>query len=366
MMFIPVFYLPKTVLFPKNDSVCRVGFIIRGGVGDLILAINFIKNFHDYLRAENASLELWIDLIVPDKRGHLDIVRTLARGQEFIHRVCGFHQMPRYYDLLVEIIRFSEVLFAKEKKIARLSPRLSSWIKTVKAFRKTSAYAYAHGSPGYFLGNQTTLMLGQKRLSQADVGSVIGVQTSFRPILAIDAGEIKKRFDLTDPFLTLQRGAGGKEGDRNTKLWPVEKYARLVQLLRRARPDVAVVQLGVEKNAQIEGVTHDLRGKTSFEELMALSAEAACHVDAECGIVHLRHFLTGKPSVVLFGPTDDRLYGYGENFNLRSAGSCGGGCEWITSDYMRRCPRGFGLPPCMEDISPEDVFRAVETVLKSV
>lgn len=359
-------FIPPMVMFPKNDSIGRVGFIIRGGVGDLILAINFIKNFHDYLYAENASLELLIDLILPDKRGHYVVVKALTRGQDFVHSVYPLSKMPRNYDLLVEIIRFSEVLYAKKKKIERLSPRLSTWVKAVEEFQKTCAFAYAHGSPGYFLANQTVLMLGQKRLSQADVGSMIGVQTSFRPILSVDIEEVKRRFGLSSRFVTLQRGAGGKEGDRNTKLWPAELYARFVQLLRQAYPDIAILQLGFEENTKIEGVTHDLRGKTSFEELMTLNAEASCHVDGEGGLVHLRHFLTAKPSVVLFGPTDDRIYGYDENINLRSTLSCGGCCEWMTSDYMRRCPRGFDRPLCMTHITPEEVFEAVKTVLKQV
>ena len=51
-------------------------------------------------------------------------------------------------------------------------------------------------------------------------------------------------------------------------------------------------------------------------------------------MVHARHFLGGGTSVVLFGPTDERFYGYPENVNL-SRRFCPFACELIDDDWIQ-------------------------------
>lgn len=67
------------------------------------------------------------------------------------------------------------------------------------------------------------------------------------------------------------------------------------------------------------------------------------------------------PSVVLFGPTSDRLFGYSENINI-NAGACELFCEWLTSDWPIKCPRA-DTALCMEAITTDDVINACGKIL---
>ena len=346
-------------MFPKNDSVCRVAFILKGGVGDILVAMNFVQNFSSWLHVEQA-----IDLGIPTRRALLSTVQELSRGQTFLRKIVSPHRLSHDYDLLIEIVRYPNILYSNKKKLSQRAPALAAWIESVEKFQRENPLLYRHGTPGDYLGARWTLLQGQNRLSQADVGGKIGVKSVFCPQHSIPVPEVLKKFGLENrPFLTLQRGVGGGNRNVSTKLWPEEHYKNFVALFKKRFPEIPVVQLGTEKNPPIPGCDLDLRGKTTFAEVMALVAEASVHLDGECGMVHLRHFLNGRPSVVLFGPTDERFYGYPENINLRS-NACPGGCEWLSVFYTTCCSRGFAENECLTRLSPETVLDGVAKILE--
>ena len=136
-------------------------------------------------------------------------------------------------------------------------------------------------------------------------------------------------------------------------------------MIRERYPELAVVQLGVsrERCPAMEGVSVDLIGKSSIEQVKNLLKISAVHIDCEGGFVHLRHALNGGPAVVLFGPTPKRFFGYSENINIRGDG-CPEPCEWKTADWQIRCVNGFEKQPCMLSISPEKVMDEILKLIK--
>ena len=164
----------------------------------------------------------------------------------------------------------------------------------------------------------------------------------------------------------MQRGiGGGRSADLNvsTRLWPASRYAALNTLIRERYPDLVLVQLGSERTDPLAGIHLDLRGKTTFDEMLVLLAKSRCHIDAECGMVHFRHFLKAGPSIVFFGPTFEDFIGYEENINLRSD-ACPGGCEWLYGEYSKKCIRGFSENVCLTQLSEKTVFEKLVGVLK--
>jgi len=146
-------------------------------------------------------------------------------------------------------------------------------------------------------------------------------------------------------------------GQRPTKLLPLKTWAEIVRMLRDK--NYTVIQLGTIDDAAIEGVTHDLRGKTSLREAAVILRQAVCHLGTEGGLVHLAHAMKTK-SVVLFGPTSSAFLGYPENVNL-VAGACTG-CWGATKDWYIYCPRGLAEPACMNAYRAESIVEAVTKI----
>lgn len=343
---------------PKSDNVCRIGFLLKGGVGDILVSLNYLQNFHRFFEST-----LDFDVYIKEKRGLCKTVQTLCHEQNFVKQVLPSSKLKRDYDLYIELVRYPNILYFNESKIRSLNLKLYQWCLTVDKFHSEIPSVYRHGTQGEFIGMRLSALQGHNRLRQADIGNVIDVESVFQPQIATNANETLAKFSLENKrFITIQRGVGGGERNISTRLWPLEHYEPLVGLIKERLPDVCIVQVGTEKNLSIKGVDEDLREKTSFEELMVLLRQASCHIDGECGLVHLRHFLQGGPSVVMFGPTNENFYGYTDNINMRSD-ACAGGCEWMTSTYNEKCPRGFSENKCLAELLPEEVFKQVIKVV---
>jgi lipopolysaccharide heptosyltransferase I len=144
---------------------------------------------------------------------------------------------------------------------------------------------------------------------------------------------------------------------RETKLWPAERFAALLDRLA-ATPNYRVVLIGgeEEKNqfgrngsgAPAESI--DLMGRTTLPQLVALTRRAAVLVTNDSGPMHLAAAL-GIPVVALFGPTDPRRvgpYGIG-HVVLRKAVDC-------SRCSRHRCVKDF---ECMKAIEVDEVYAAV-------
>ncbi len=344
---------------PINDDVCRIVFLSDvGGMGDILLALNYIQNFDRHFNAVRREIS-----IKPVRARDVGVLSTLARNQQFIHRVLGANDSIRKADLVIGFLRFPRILFSHRKKIARLSGELLEYCEKVDRFQKKNGLLYRYSTPADAFGIEFTRFMGRNRLQQGDVEDILGVESLFSPIPSISEPELLAKYSLKDrPFMTVSRGSGGRNRNISMKLWSKEGYSKVLRKLREQFPSLAIVQVGMGSNSLLEGVTIDLRGKTNLDEIMILLRKSAVHLDGEGGLVHLRHFLKGGPSVVLFGPTSPEFYGYPENVNL-SSGLCPKGCEWMTIDYEKQCPRGFSGCRNSAMIDPETVVEHLTEIL---
>ena len=122
--------------------------------------------------------------------------------------------------------------------------------------------------------------------------------------------------------------------------------------------------IGSRRETDIPGLL-DLRGRTTFAEVKALLRGAALHIGGEGLVPHLRHFLGGGPSVVLFGPTSARHYGYPENVNLHGS-LCPEGCERLTASWQQRCVLGHPVCRSLEEISVPDILQHSAELLPDI
>jgi len=176
----------------------------------------------------------------------------------------------------------------------------------------------------------------------------------------------KKKFGLgkiTQPIFGLNPGAEYGPAKR----WPVEKFIAAAKEIQQ-RTNCAWILFGAkgdqELTAQIAAAiydlrftTHNLAGKTSLRELMALLKPSRILLTNDTGPMHVAAAL-GTPVVVPFGSTSPELTGPGlpndtRNRLLKSDAPC-------SPCFLRECPIDFR---CMNGISVERVVEAVLRVL---
>ena len=125
-----------------------------------------------------------------------------------------------------------------------------------------------------------------------------------RPLILIQAGN--KR--------TMRRGS--RQRVTNRKYWPEENWAAVIRALRAARPDHAVLLLGVpaefELNREVvalSGVSdvHNVADELPIHILLPLLERASSMVSVDTGPAHAAAAL-GCPTVALFGTSDPQLY----------------------------------------------------------
>lgn len=138
-------------------------------------------------------------------------------------------------------------------------------------------------------------------------------------------------------------------------------------IFKKQNPNIKIVQLGVSKDRceSVSNVDINLVGQTTFADVLTLLTKSILHIDGDCGMVHLRHFLCKKPSLVLWGPTSPKLRGYPENINLRANVCNCEFCEWLVGErWQTHCIKTnscHGL--CMEMLSPQYAFEHIKHLI---
>lgn len=349
---------PVSVNLKFHKNKCTepiIVFSVKGGLGDFLIACNYIFNFYKY--ADDITFKLKVCYHSPELLDAFcsDLPGVIELGMN-INKMQG--------NLKIELNRFPRFLSGDMAYFARRSKKLervfSAWHNFYIHNRKF--FDFMPQIDG--ISNEYALILGSKRINQADIGGILQMDEEYKAPLFYPSPNEEKRileqFGLCNyEFITACRGQSTiSNALSNTKLWSPERYNELLEMLKDTYPSLKLVQLGVNRigfDCKFNPIDVDLLGKTNLTEIKVILKHAKLHIDSEGGLVHLRHALQGGPSVVLFGPTSPQTYGYKENLNLRS-NSCPQPCEWITDDWLERCARRTDKNICMKQLTPSIVF----------
>lgn len=336
----------------NDDSPLTMAALVRGGIGDAVLSTAFL-----YALAEYAGTPVVIDVYSSSSP---DVVRSLCYGHPVFRKVSSLKEnIDDEYDIVVDITRMAWFPGVNRRKAAKLAPHLFEFMEDCNAFRRKHHFFFT--DEGQRIGMDYADTVGAFRQGQMDRKNVLRLkEQKFAIICEEDVQHTRKSFGLSEHYITLHRESGNS-GKDSLKLWPEDNYHTLIARLKEQYPDMDIVLLGSKKDGDFPG-TVDLRGRTSFPVLKALLKGASLHVGGEGLMPHLRHFLHGGPSVVLFGPTSCRHYGYAENCNI-SGTLCPEGCEWISQDWQQTCIKGFSSCQCMEEISVSHVMKKLSAFL---
>ncbi|MDR2386295.1 MAG: lipopolysaccharide heptosyltransferase II [Deltaproteobacteria bacterium] len=181
------------------------------------------------------------------------------------------------------------------------------------------------------------------------------------PLPDFSAQKEKMALDLKTQGLSGPMAAIFPGASWETKRWPIEKYAALVNLLAQqglnviiggGSADTSLAQEIIKLCAPLK--LFDLSGQTDILRLMALVSLASLALGSDSGPLHLAT-ATNTPTVSLFGPNNGQRTGaYGPlSRNISSKAPC-------SPCFKRKCPKTF---VCMEQIEVEQVFQTSQELL---
>ncbi len=157
-------------------------------------------------------------------------------------------------------------------------------------------------------------------------------------------------------FIVVNPGAGWR-----SKLWPVERYSELIELVYTRLKLPSVVVAGPGEEELVRRLAAGLRRAplchfpANIKQLLVLCRRALCFVGGETGPLHIAAAV-GTPVVGIYGPTDPIRYGpFGPGHSVIWRGIDCSPC------HSRVCP--IKTNECL-DIPAERVFEMVERRLK--
>ena len=343
---------PLKVLNQPTASGPTLVFEIKGGLGDFIIAINFIYCLVLYLNDKHIKFKI------------------AYHSQELLDSFCqnlpqlvhtGSNVKVLHGDLVIEINRFPRILAGNAEKLYpynhKLKILLEEWNKFFLHYRKF--FDFMPQLDGW--SNYLTLINGQKSINRCDINRLLSMGEEYLYPIPMEArNHILANYHLSPrKYISIHRGKGiTSPHDACSKLWSINKYEHLCRLLTQKYPDYPLVQLGAPHEKELKPVNQQLVGKLNIAELKVILKNAALHIDSEGGLVYLRHALHGGISAVIFGATSPDVYGYRENINLTSK-ACPGACEWLRNDWESTCLRTSEKFICLAKLTPEDVFQAI-------
>lgn len=341
----------------------QILFYPGGGLGDAIVSMPVLSAVSEFF-SDNAELDVF-------STQNLEALQEIYHGFSFINQILPSPPGAEFilkesYDL---VIVANELVNFEIKQKAQFA--MPEFVKYAERGLKNRERFVAASHVGNLLNNQlgnhaVLLGLDRRTLPLFSLG-MPSLQKS-RPLLQIQPGALlflEKHGLSHGEFITVQDGWDanffqGNPKERPTKVWQANAWAKLVENIRLRHPNKKIVQLGSSKTGEdIPGVDLNLRGKTPLKDALALLKYAALHVDTEGGMVHMAHGLNTR-SLVLFGPTNEKFFGYPDNKNL--VPPCNN-CWWLTSEWMNECVRDLEVPECMSFHKPTEVAAQVTECL---
>lgn len=186
------------------------------------------------------------------------------------------------------------------------------------------------------------------------------------------ANKLLGREDPDAPGLMVSSSPGGGNNpwtDMPSKRWEAGRFSRLYELLQRdfcAR----IVLLGSGPDAQIADTIQretkanvlNLVGKTTLAETMAILNMSRLYVGNDSGPLFLAVAL-GTPTLAIFGPTDASLINPPGRLNVAVQSQADCSPCYNPLDGLKGMAFRCADYKCMEEISVEDVFRAVSALI---
>lgn len=339
-----------------KDNNCiknAVLFNLQGGLGDILIAINYLVQ----LKAKFDKKIIFYATLPDEMKSAVKFIDDSG-----CIKLADATLLNKKWALNVDLCRIPYVRAVNFDNLKKISEPLCEWAREISDFNNKYSEYLKSGTVNDYLLTKFTQINGRNRLAQADVNNFVKVKDVYKLKISGEQAVLQDYGLNKCRYITLQCGTGVYSGGdvMSTREWPIEKFNGLIILIKKNYPDIKIVQVGSAKDLRMNADI-DLCGVTTFDEFLAILKNAVLHIGGESGCVHMRHFMCAKPSVVLFGPTNKDFYGYKENLNISSE-ICPG-CEWLHSGWRKFCCISGDKPECMMKLKPEFVFKQLVKII---
>lgn len=344
--------------FAFETGKVSIAFGLRYGLGDSVVA----KKVFDALIEIEPDCR--VDIFYLEDQ-HRDFAEAFYGGNENLNRVLSHEKFyERHvvkYDLAVWVVGTHCVVFdgANVERLQKAAPNLLRTVLQVQTYNEQNVLPFKplgfavplrnvcmsrilHRNFFWFLSCGGALPIHDERVN-------IPLKPEFRR--AFDKLKLGR-------YITIYSNIHRAAVRLKAKTWSPKYLIEYVASVKENFPDVEVVQVGGHNDWAIPNVYRKFLG-ADLELTKYILSNALMHVGCEGGLIHLATAL-GTKCTVFFGSSDWHYYGYDANINIASA-VCEP-CMYIRQDYA--CLRGEENPPCMLDITPQEVFAVTSDWLK--
>lgn len=337
-----------------TDHQFHILIIPLGGIGDFAFAAKYI-----HCLKETFGENILIDISV-NAQFEREVAEAFFSNSSHIHQICQSDGQPSY-DCGIAICRYPMIRYLDKERLHNVgSVALKHYIETVSDFMIKNIQLYESD----YLGRCYSQLQGYTQENQADINHLLGMSQKDRFFISPPENyqEILAEFGVEeDQFIVIQSGPGKHfMGQGDTRQCSMESLKKVINDIKSVYPDMPVLQVGQDYQKPIPNTDMNLLGKTNFKQLLALLKGARLLISQEGGMPIVRHFVSRKPSCVIFGSTDPHFYGFKENINL-SANRCAG-CEWVTDDWYQQCMI-TKEKTCMNIVSSDEISQSILTEL---
>lgn len=349
-----------------GDSVygsgLKIALIFYGGIGDYIIGRNWLCHLNEKVELASTVIDAFFSPnMMEGAHAVFDDCRPIRSVEEIdIQRPELVNE--KEYDLVISFSIVPVIRYMDNRKLYICNRMLYQYAEKIREFE----YEYFHrgffSNPDFYhdVSRLFGLFPEKKYHELYDITDEMHNPGDYLYTMEINADEDEYLRQLglkNNGYLTINTGANVEYSRKpSTRIWASQKWIRLIELLKASLPtELKLVRMGLEISGKIKTAADiDLCGKTSVEQAKILLKNALVHIDYEGGLVHLRHVLIGKTSVVLHGPTSVNRYGYPENVAIRTT-ECIKACEWSARDWLTVCHNESAPYICMNSVTPEYV-----------
>ena len=334
-----------------NINHIFVAVIIKGGIGDNIISLSFVRRLLD--TDKSILIDVYTD------QSMMDSVFGNEKGIRNIF--CGQKVIKEEYDIVFSLRQLIHVDYVTWKKINSINSHLFDLLeKTIEKRDREDLNDEREKDINII---KRAEIIGSNRYEMLGDQSLWNLHPTMSK-LSFERTRIEdKQFENLGCYLTVNAGSGKVSERHNvhqTKEWAYENFVDLISIIKKTYPQIKVIQIGGADSTLIKGVDKGIFGE-NLNYIKGLLRNAMAHIDTEGGMVHLATQL-GTKCIVLFGPTPMEYYGYQQNINIK-AGNCHG-CMGVTSDWHTKCPL-YECPECMKKITSKMVFDEVKKITEA-
>lgn len=311
----------------------------HGGIGDLLIAMPWLNHFKS-APIPTRIYSRWPELtqaMLPWADSHM---------RDQLHR-----DKPPYYIDSIDLINFKFPRVKPGQVHDFVKPMYEHWLSLQDEW---GDLIQSHPFKANEMGKKANEMGLTRNMMAFHLTGVPYQELNF------DVSEVK----VAKPIITFHDDFDTSRSYKfpsSMKNWPLSHWEALFDLIHnRYGTRFPIVRLGSEPRRAIRGIDENLCGKIPFLKSMEYLKTAVIHIDGDSGLVHARAILK-KPSIVLFGPTNVKYFGYSQNINM--APRFCGDCWWQKSTWMEKCVKEYSSARCMESITAEMVFQEVAKIL---